>query len=203
VSTILTTDERFRRYQRDLKAYRRRRLLRRSHSRFHRDLDVMPHLFLAPKITYAAPLCRPREEVLESFRHRIVWTLDTAARLVCGIGFLAAQDLTGYYVGPENIALETSVAEAFTVDDGGLVGEPRPAALSLDPAFERLPFLVLQVTASPPPKVVLASGHRVVTWAHLMRDLQGTLGWRPDLLTRIEDSYLGKLVGQAPPADSA
>jgi len=189
MSTILTTEERFRRHQRDLKAYRRRHLFRRSHARFHRDLAVLPHLFLAPKVTYAAPLERAREEVLEGFCHRIVWTLDTAARLVCGVGFLAAQDLTGYFVRLEGVDLEASIATAFAAK-AGLVGEPRPAALSLDPAFERPPFLVLQVTEEPPPEMVLASGHRVVTWEHLMRDLQGTLGWRPDLLNRLEDSYL-------------
>ncbi|HYL04735.1 MAG TPA: hypothetical protein VE075_01765 [Thermoanaerobaculia bacterium] len=27
---------------------------------------------------------------------------------------------------------------------------------------------------------------RVVTWDHLIRDILGTLGWRPDLLTRLE-----------------
>ena len=191
MSRITTVEDRFRRHQRDLKAYRRRHLFRRSHARFHRDLAVLPHLFLAPKVTYAAPLEQAGEEVLEGFRHQIVWTLDTAARLVCGCGFLAAQDLTGYYLRPEGVDLETSVLAAFA-QKRGLVGEPRPAALSLDPVFDRPPFLVLHVTADPPPELALASGHRVVTWEHLMRDLQGTLGWRPDLLNRLEDSYLGR-----------
>ncbi len=179
-ASTLTTAERFRRHQRDLRAYRQRSLFRRSHARFHRDLAVLPHIFLAPLVTHAARLRQSRERILTDLRGRAVWTLDTAARLVCGTGFLVVQDLTGYLD-------EEDLQWAVTRE---LVEEPEPAYLSLDPVVSRPPMLVAHLRETPPPFLVLSSGHRVVTWDFLMRDLQGTLGWRPDLLTRVEDPYL-------------
>ncbi len=175
-----TTAERFRRYQRDLRVYRQRSLSRRSHKRFRRDLAVLPHLFLAPGLTHAAMLRESRERILKALRGRAVWTLDTAARLVCGTGFLVTRDLTAYLDGE---GLEWAVKQQ-------LVEEPEAASLSLDPVVSRPSMLVVHLADLPPPSLVLSSGDRVVTWEFLMRDIQGSLGWRPDLLTRIEDSYL-------------
>jgi hypothetical protein len=176
---LLTTEERWRRYQRDLKAYRRRSLARRSHPRFKQDLRIVPNVFLLPGKASMAALQQPEEDVLRVLRQRAVWTLDTAARLVSGRGFLTSPDLIGY-LSP--IALQEIVAE-------GLVGPPRRNELSVDPIYRRSPMLIVHETEEMPPHVELPSGDRVVTMDHLFRDLMGTLGWRPDLMTRLEATY--------------
>ena len=176
--TPLTTAERWRRHQRDLEAYKRRSLWRRSHSRFRRDLSIIPHLFLLPGKTRMAPLREPEEAVRLALHGRAVWTLDTAARLVTGRGFLTSPDLTGYL---EEADMERAVEE-------GLVGEFQSSGLSVDPLYRRPPMLIAQ-TGAEPPFVELPSGDRVVPWDFLAQDVMGTLGWRPDLLTRLEATY--------------
>jgi hypothetical protein len=176
---LLTTEERWRRYQRDLVAYRRRSMVRRSHPRFEHDLDIVPHLFLLRGKASMAALQQPEDTVLQALRPRAVWTLDTAARLVSGRGFLTSPDLTGYL---SHADLQEIVAE-------GLVGPPRQNELSVDPIYRRPPMLIVHETEEMPPHVELPSGDRVVTLDHLFRDLMGTLGWRPDLMTRLEATY--------------
>jgi hypothetical protein len=176
---LLTTEERWRRYQRDLKAYRQRSLYRRSHARFQRDLRIIPHVFLLPGRASMADLQQPQEKVQQALKGRVVWTLDTASRLVSGHGFLTSPDLTGYL---SDANLQELVAE-------GLVGPFRQKELSVDPIYRRPPMLIVHQTEKMPPHVELASGDRVVTLEYLSRDLMGTLGWRPDLLTRLEATY--------------
>ncbi len=176
---IKTTEERWRRYQRDLKAYRRRSLVRRSHPRFKQDLRIIPNVFLLPVKASMAELQQPEDAVLQALRQRTVWTLDTAARLVSGRGFLTSPDLTGYLSSAD---LQEIVAE-------GLVGPLRRSELSVDPIYRRPPMLIVHETEEMPPHVELPSGDRVVTLDHLFRDLMGTLGWRPDLMTRLEATY--------------
>ncbi len=130
---------------------------------------------------------------MTELRGRVVWTLDTAARLVCGTGFLVTRDLTGYLSGE---TLEWAVTEK-------LVKEPEPPFLSLDPVISRPSILVAHLTDDPPPFLILESGHQVVAWDFLMRDIQGTLGWRPDLLTRIEDAYLRGAKAHRPQPESS
>jgi hypothetical protein len=180
---LLTTAERWRRYQRDLKAHRRRSLFRRSHPRFHRDLAILPHRFLPRDRTCMAPLLMPAEQIREELKGRAIWTLDTAARLVTGHGFLVAHDLTGYL---DRETLERLIAESR-------VGAPEQAGLSVDPLYVRPPMLIAHTPDEPIPFIELASGDRVVPWDFLMRDLMGTLGWRPDLLNRLEAAYPGEL----------
>ena len=175
---LLTTAERWRRYQRDLEAYRQRSLFRRSHSRFYRDLNIVPHVFLLPGKASMAPLLKSEEAVRTALRGRSVWTLDTAARLVSGRGFITAHDLTGYL----------SEEELRQAEDQGLIGRPQTAGLSVDPLYHRPPMMIAHV-GEEPPFIELASGDRVVPWEFLQRDLLGTLGWRPDLLTRLEATY--------------
>jgi len=177
---IPTTAERWRRYQRDLQAYRRLSLWRRSHRRFHRDLKVLPHLFLARGCTYAAPLQNTAEEVFAALRDRAIWTLDTASRLTCGRGLIAARDLTGYLGHGDDLGWAA---------DQGLIEEPKPAFLTLLPFVPRPRLLVVHLMGDPPPHFTLSSGDRVVRWDFLTRDVIGTLGWRPDLLNAIEDAY--------------
>ena len=184
---MLTTAERWQRHQRDLEAYRRRSLMRRSHARFRRDLDVVPHLFLRTERTRMAPLIAPAERVLDELKGRAVWTLDTAARITTGRGFLVARDLTGY--------LEPEILEALLAE--GLAGAIETAGLSVDPVYRRPPMLIAHLPEEPVPFVELSSGQRVVPWELLVRDLMGTLGWRPDLLTRLEDAYPAELRRQA------
>lgn len=43
------------------------------------------------------------------------------------------------------------------------------------------------------PYAELPTGDRVVPWDFLTRDILGTLGWRPDLLTRLEVTYPERL----------
>lgn len=174
----LTTAERWRRHQRDLEAYRQRSLWRRSHARFRRDLSIIPHLFLLRGKTRMAPLLQSEEAVRLALRGRAVWTLDTAARLVTERGFLTSPDLTGYL---EEADLEWAV-------EVGLVGEFQSSGLSVDPLYRRPPMLIAH-TGAEPPFVELPSGDRVVPWDFLAQDLLGTLGWRPDLLTRLEATY--------------
>jgi len=126
-----------------------------------------------------APLLLPGESALRTLRERAIWTLDTAARLVSGRGFLTSPDLTGYL---SEAHLQEIVAE-------GLVGPPQGTELSVDPIYRRPPMLIAHVTEELPPHVELPSGDRVVPWDFLLRDIMGTLGWRPDLLTRLEASY--------------
>lgn len=186
---ILTTAERWRRHQRDLKAYRRRSLFRRSHPRFHRDLSILPNLFLLRDRACMAPLLKSAEQIREDLKGRAIWTLDTAARLVTGHGFLVAHDLTGYL---DRETLESLIAE-------GRVGSPEQAGLSVDPLYVRPPMLIAHTPDEPVPFIELASGDRVVPWDFLMRDLMGTLGWRPDLLNRLEATYPGALQRQLRP----
>jgi hypothetical protein len=176
---LLTTAERWRRHQRDLEAYRRRSLVRRSHSRFRSDLSIIPHVFLLPGKAGMAPLRQSGEAVRTALREKAVWTLDTAARLVSGRGFLTSPDLTGYLAAAD---LEWAVAQ-------GLIAPPEQAGLSVEPLYRRPPMLIAHLTQTPPPHVELSSGDRVVSWEFLLRDVMGTLGWRPDLLTRLEATY--------------
>ena len=125
-----------------------------------------------------APLLEPEEPVRVALRGRVVWTLDTAARLVTGRGFLTAHDLTGYL---EEADLEWAV-------ETGLVEDFQSSGLSVDPLYRRPSMLIAHVGAEPP-FVELPSGDRVVPWDFLAQDLLGTLGWRPDLLTRLEATY--------------
>ena len=180
---ILTTAERWRRFQRDQRAYRQRHLQRRMHPRFRRDLEIIPHLFLVLGQTLTAPLRRPYDEVVEELRGRAAWTLDAAARLVCDWGILAARDLTGY--------LTASTLE--WAESRGLIEAPSEAELCVDPLYRRPPMLIAHLAEQPPPSAVLPSGDRVVTWDFLKRDILGTLGWRPDLLTRLEGEYPRRL----------
>src|SRR4029077_15020028 len=92
----LTAEERMRQLRRDQAAYRRRSLWRRSHPRFQRDLSILPFVFLLPGRASMATLREPAELVRTALRGRAVWTLDTAAHLVTGQGFLTSHDLTGY-----------------------------------------------------------------------------------------------------------
>ncbi len=175
-----TTEERFRRHQRDLAAHRRQSLWRRSHERFRRDLAVHPNLFLAWDAFRVAELRASRAALLNVLRDEAVWTLDTAARLVCGVGFLVAQDLTCYLT---TAALDRAAARS-------LVGPPQSAVVDVTPLLPRAAVLVAHVADPAPPSFVLESGHRVVTWHALVADVKGTIGWRPDLLTRLEERYL-------------
>ena len=170
-----TAAERLERFRRDEEAYRRRSLARRSHPRFRRDLAVVPHIFLLPSRARMVPLQQPMEAVRLALRGEAIWTLDTASRLVSSRGFLRSADLTGYLTEE---SLSRILAE-------GLVGSPLSGGLTLDPLFDRPPMLIAHLTEEPPSPVELPSGERVVSWEFLVRDILGTLGWRPDLLTRL------------------
>lgn len=176
---ILTTAEKWEIHQRDLAAYRQRSLFRRSHERFRRDLWIVPHIFLAWGKSSMAPLLKDEETIVKAFRGRAVWTLDTAARLVTGRGFLTSPDLIGYLTVED---LDLALRQ-------GLIGAPLTAGLTVDPLYRRPPMLIVHVPDEPIPAVELPSGDRVVPWDFLAQDLMGTLGWRPDLLTRLEATY--------------
>jgi hypothetical protein len=176
---LLSTEERWHRYQCDLEAYRQRSLWRRSHPRFFRDLSIIPRVFLLRGKARIAKLEHPREAVLEALRGRVVWTLDTAARLVGMKGFLTAADLTGYLT-------EETLRQAV---EEGWIAMPQEAGLTVEPLYQRPLSLIVHLVEALPPSVLLPSGDRVVSWADLKRDLMGTLGWRPDLLTRLERDY--------------
>jgi hypothetical protein len=178
-----TASERLERFRRDEEAYRRRSLSRRSHARFRRDLAVVPHLFLLPSRARMAQIQQPVDTVRLALRGEAIWTLDTASRLVSARGFLLAADLTGYMTDRSFARL---IAE-------GLIGSPLAGGLTLDPLFDRPPMLIAHLTEEPPTPVELPTGELVVPWDFLVRDILGTLGWRPDLLTRLEASYPGSL----------
>ncbi|HXM70878.1 MAG TPA: hypothetical protein VN970_07075 [Thermoanaerobaculia bacterium] len=172
-----TTAERWARFQRDQETYRRISLARRSHARFRRDLAVVPHLFLLPGRARMAALMQPPEAVRAALRGEAIWTLDTAARLLTGEGFIVSPDLTGYL---NDRSLERAVEQ-------GLIGTPMTGGLTIDPLYHRPPMLLAHLADDPPPPfTTLPSGDRVVTWQFLIRDIFGTLGWRPDLLTVLE-----------------
>jgi hypothetical protein len=130
-----------------------------------------------------APLLVPAGQIQEESTGRAIWTLDTAARLVTGHGFLVAHDLTGY--------LDRETLEKLI--EKGRVGIPEQAGLSVDPLYVRPPMLIAHIPDEPIPFIELVTGDRVVPWDFLMRDLMGTLGWRPDLLNRLEAAYPGEL----------
>jgi len=138
----------------------------------------VPHVFLLQGKSSIAPLCQDEAAVRLALRGRAIWTLDTAARLVTGRGFLASHDLTGYL----------SVDDLKWAQDAGLIGEPRSSGLSVDPLYHRPPMVIARVEDEVP-HVELPSGDWVVPWDFLTRDILGTLGWRPDLLTRLEATY--------------
>jgi hypothetical protein len=171
-----TAAERLERLLRDREAHRRISLARRSQPRFRRDLAIVPHPFLLAGRMRMAPLALPARAVQDALRGEAVWTLDTAARLLTGHGFLAARDLTGY-LSPA--AFARAAAE-------GLVGEPLAGGISVEPLYRRDAMLIAHLTDDPPAGELLATGDRVVGWDFLLRDVLGTLGWRPDLLTRLE-----------------
>ena len=172
--------ERLRRSCRERQAFHRRSLTRRSRPRFHRDLGLIPHIFLSKERIRVAGLRRSYGEVLRALRGQAAWTLDTAARLACGRGLLTARDLIGY------LTAETLRSAA----EGGLVEEPRAQAIGVDPIVERPSILIVHLVEEPPPYGELPSGDRVVTWDLLVRDILGTLGWRADLLARLEGAYV-------------
>ena len=171
-----TAAERFERLRKDQEAYRRISLERRSHARFRRDLAILPHPFLLAGQVRMAPLAQSLEAVQVALRGEAIWTLDTAARLLTGHGFLASRDLTGYLS-------EGSFTRAVKE---GLAGAPLGGGLSVDPLYPRPPMLIARLIDENPPSTTLPSGDRVVTWPFLLRDIVGTLGWRPDLLNRLE-----------------
>jgi hypothetical protein len=177
----LTTTERLRRSVRDRLHYRRRHLDRRVHGRFRTDFGIVPHVFLARGSYQVAVLQREAGEVLEALGCRVIWTLDTAARLACGRGFLVQRDLTGY--ARANV-LDAAAAE-------GLVGPAAFRPISIDPVLPRPPALIIRIADAPPASLVTPSGLRVVTWGLLVCDLLGTLGWRADILARVDGPYPG------------
>ncbi len=183
-----TTAERWARFQRDQEAYRRISLARRSHARFRRDLAVVPHVFLLPGRARMAALMQPPDAVRTALRGEAIWTLDTAARLLTDEGFVASPDLTGYLSEP---AFERALEQ-------GLIGTPTSGGLSIDPLYHRPAMLLAHLADAPPPYTTLPSGDRVVTWQFLIRDIFGTLGWRPDLLTRLEARRPGPNAGEPP-----
>lgn len=176
---LLTTAERFRRARRDWEAYQRRSLWRRSHPRFRRDLEIDPHRFLAAEAVRVAELRASAEEIRQALRGRAVWTLDTALLATSGHRLLKTGDLTGYLT-------REALAEA---ESEGLIEPAEALPVSLDPVIRRPPLLVAHCTASPPSWLTTSTGDRVVTLDALKSDLIGTLGWRPDLLTRVEALY--------------
>jgi hypothetical protein len=185
---VLSTAERFRRYQLDLEAYRLRSLFRRSHERFYRDLSIIPFPFLLARRSVRAELYALPSEVLEALRGEAIWTLDTAARCVGSPGFLRSGDLTAYL----------PMAALANLVEAGQVGEPTTEAVSIDPLVPRPVSLLvhpLDDETGEVPRVELKSGFRVVPWERLQRDLFGTLGWRPDLLNRLEAAYPAALAG--------
>lgn len=173
-----TAAERLERLRRDREAHRRISLVRRSHARFRRDLAIVPHPFLLAGRMRMAPLVLPARAVQHALRGEVVWTLDTAARLLTGHGFLAARDLTGY-LSPAAFARAAAA---------GLIGEPQAGGIGVEPLYRRDAMLIAHLTDDPPAAELLPTGDRVVAWDFLMRDVLGTLGWRPDLLTRLEAS---------------
>jgi hypothetical protein len=177
----LPVTERLRRSQRDREAFRRRHLARRAQSRFRRDLALVPHVFLDAECVRVASLKRTPAEVLEVLRGRAVWTLDTAARLASGRGLLGQRDLTGYLTAE---AMRRAVEE-------NLIGAPIAAPVSVDPLLPRPAALIVHLLDELPPFLELPAGDRVVTWDLLQRDILGTLGWRADLLARLEGAYPG------------
>jgi hypothetical protein len=173
-----TAAERLERLRRDQEAYRRISLARRSHARFKRDLAIIPHPFLVVGAMRMAPLCLPAEEVIVALRGKAVWTLDTAARLLTGHGFLVAGDLTGYF----------GVATWAQARSEGWVGDSLTGDLTIEPLYHRPTMLIAHLPDGDDPPVgeALPSGDLTVGWDLLIRDVVGTLGWRPDLLTRLE-----------------
>lgn len=173
----IPTAERWRRFLRDKEAYRQRSAWRRSdRPRFFRYLGVLPHVFLVPGAVFAAPLCAPWPAVVEALRGRAVFTLDTAARLRFGVGLFRTGDATGYAEDPRG-ALEDLAAR-------GLAGAPLDRAPAVDPALPRPPLAIL--AARPPDSFRLETGDLVVRDDRLVEDLLGTVGFRPDLLARLE-----------------
>lgn len=171
-----SVEERLRQLERARRAYLTRRLERGLHEAiWRRYRRVVPHVFLRAGATVVAPLRVARADVLRALRGRAVWTLDTAARLLGG-GLLRRDDLQGYVP-------QAALADA---ESDGLVHAPVDSGLSIDPPFPRDPVLLAYPTDEPPPFVELPSGDLVVTREHLVRDLLGTLGFRPDLLARLE-----------------
>jgi hypothetical protein len=183
-----TAAGRLERLRRDHAAYRRISLARRSHARFRRDLAIAPHPFLLVGRMPMAPLALPLQAVQHALRGEAVWTLDTAARLLTGHGFLAARDLTGY-LSPAAFARAAAA---------GLIGEPQAGGICVEPLYRRDTMLIAHLTNDPPAAELLPTGDCVVAWDFLLRDVLGTLGWRPDLLTRLEATR-----PPAPPLDSS
>jgi len=150
----------------------------------------VPHVFLLLGQARMAPLLQPADAVRTALRGKAVWTLDTAARLMTGQGFLASPDLTGYMTAA---TFEQAVAS-------GLLGEPTAAGLTVAPLYRRPPMLLVHLTEDLPEAVELPSGDQVAPWDFLIRDVFGTLGWRPDLLTRLEALRAAQAVAQAAPS---
>src|ERR1700686_4944374 len=104
-----------------------------------------------------ATLMQRPEAVRAALRGEAIWTLDTAARLLTGEGFIASPDLTGYLT---ERAFERAVEQ-------GLIGTPMAGGLSIDPLYHRPPMLLAHLADDPPPSTTLPSGERVVTWQFL------------------------------------
>jgi hypothetical protein len=91
-------------------------------------------------------------------------------------GLPDAYHLTGYL----------SPAAFARAEAAGLIGEPQAGGIGVEPLYRRDAMLIAHLTDEPPAAELLPTGDCVVAWDFLVRDVLGTLGWRPDLLTRLE-----------------
>jgi hypothetical protein len=187
---FLSADERLKELQRDRKALRRERMIREvAGPVWHRMVRVIPLSFEGQGRLVARELLASREAVIEALKSDAVFAVDTAMRLVHGVGFLASHEVHAY------------LTEAEPLDRLATAG-----LISAEPYFDSIlvrpwpgpPRLLACLVDELPPSRVAQGGYRVVTRERLGRELVGTVGPRADLFALYE-----KVEGIEPSAGSA
>ena len=172
------------RVARDAAVARRRSLTRRLGGPLvGKYLQVVPSVFTARGEFTAFKLLVPVEEAIGRLSDSAVLTLDSASERLGGFRFGRGRHIYAYFGAARDL-------DALTTDAIGqrLAGHLVP--LLLPPQEQSMLFAV--VCEKLPPHCEEA-GCRIVTRAHLVRDLLGFYGLRRDLLVQVENK-LGKAI---------
>lgn len=169
----MTAEARLRRLRRDQRRVQRDRMARDLAGPLWRQVrGVVPAVFVLAGPLSVRRLIAPREAIIDALRPHGIFALDTAMRLSVGGGCLAGGDVHAYAPADAVEALaEAGLVERAEEPDRVLV-RPWPGA----------PRLFAVAAAQAPPHRTLTDGTRVVTRAHLVRELIGAVGLRFDLL---------------------
>jgi hypothetical protein len=174
MAEAIHAEERLRRLRRDQARARRARLARQLAAPLWAQVrGVVPVVFELSGVLDVRAMSAPPEAVIAALRTDGVLALDAAMRRHVGSGCVPGGDVHVYLTDP-------AVLERLATR--GLVGHAPCADRVWMRAWQGPPRLFAALVAELPPHETLADGTRVVTRAHLIRELLGALGPRLDIL---------------------